>query len=576
MLTFSIRYLQGIAVGSHGDHGRVEWPPHPARVFMALVAAHYQTGAVAAERVALLWLEKQAPPDIYAPQSLECGVVKQYVPVNDDGSQCFRDPTTKKTKFYQEISGILLRRNRQERTFARASLAGDTVMLRWPDAEPLPKIGDALAALCGKVTRVGHSSSLVQMWVADAVPEGLQHWRVDEARSTQLLRVPREGTLEELDRSFNGEKVEAYGKLTIREAEAETRLASAKSAHNAAKAGEKELKEAGVTGDALKAAKDGNKAAKLAADKAKKELDAIAAVLAGDFPHGEPPQHRPRISTYAGYALADAETDEPKAKGGVFSPHLAVFTLERKDGPYRHLDLACTLALTDRWREALASHANDVGPEAQSLLTGHAGDKSPLQTAHIAFLPLAFVGRQHADGRLPGIALALPDEEIMPSDIRRNVLRAAARTLELKLGRLGAWKVEPSTGARPIETLRPATWTANPAGATHWSTVTPIAYDHHPKAKGKAEYLAEVGVMIRASCERISLPQPREVIVTPVSAHLGTPPAHAFPRLRRKDGSERRHTHAILIFDEPVVGPVLLGAGRYRGYGLCRPMEVDA
>jgi hypothetical protein len=41
----------------------------------------------------------------------------------------------------------------------------------------------------------------------------------------------------------------------------------------------------------------------------------------------------------------------------------------------------------------------------------------------------------------------------------------------------------------------------------------------------------------------------------------------------RKDGSERRHTHAILVFDEPVRGPVLIGAGRYRGYGFCRPLE---
>ena len=58
MLAIGIRYLQGIAVGSHGEHGRVEWPPHPARVFMAMVAAHYQTGADAAERAALRWLEE--------------------------------------------------------------------------------------------------------------------------------------------------------------------------------------------------------------------------------------------------------------------------------------------------------------------------------------------------------------------------------------------------------------------------------------------------------------------------------------------------------------------------------------
>ena len=78
--------------------------------------------------------------------------------------------------------------------------------------------------------------------------------------------------------------------------------------------------------------------------------------------------------------------------------------------------------------------------------------------------------------------------------------------------------------------------------------------------------------MIGQCCARIGLPAPREVIVTPVSAHAGVPPVRAFSHLQRKDGSRRRHGHAILVFDEPVCGPVILGAGRYRGYGLCRPL----
>ena len=82
--------------------------------------------------------------------------------------------------------------------------------------------------------------------------------------------------------------------------------------------------------------------------------------------------------------------------------------------------------------------------------------------------------------------------------------------------------------------------------------------------------------MIGECCTRIGLPAPREVVVIGVSAHLGAPPAHEFPRLRRKDGSQRRHSHAILIFDEPVCGPMLLGAGRYRGYGVCRPIDGSA
>jgi len=520
MLTLGIRYLQGVAVGSHGEHGHVEWPPHPARVFMAMVAAHYQTGADAAERAALLWLEAlPEPPEIHAPGAEPCRTVTQFVPVNDKAG-----PSK------ALLHSLPLTRDRQPRTFARASLAGDTVVLHWPAANPTPEVRDALGALCGKVTRIGHSISIVQMWLPDAIPPGLYRWVVDEKRGTYLLRVPKAGTLEELDRSFNGEAISRYGSLLLAIEDAPT----------------------------------------------KKKATVAKKNLAAAFPTGEPLQQRPRVSTYASYSKAEEISGTSEATGSVFSPHLAVFMLEREDGPYRQLDLACTLAVMDRWREAIASHVKDLRPEAQSLLTGHSEGGAPLQKAHVAFLPLGFVGHPHADGRMPGVALALPGE--MLPDVRADVLRAAAGVCKegLKIGRLGAWKLTPSTMARPLETLRPATWTAHPKGATHWSSVTPIAYDQHPKAKDKAEYLVEVAAMIAAGCERIGLPHPREVIPTPVSAHLGAPPAHAFPRLRRKDGSERRHTHAILLFGEPVRGPLTIGAGRYHGYGLCRPIEVEA
>jgi len=520
MLALAIRYLQGVAVGSHGEHGRFEWPPHPARVFMAMVAAHYQTGAKPEERAALLWVEAlPETPEIFAPEAQPCRTVTQFVPVNDKAGSS-----------KALMHSLPLTRDRQPRTFARASLASDTVVLHWPKAEPTPDVRAALESLCGTVTRIGHSTSLVQMWLAESVPDGLPLWRADGARATHMLRVPRQGTLAELDRSFNGEAVGRYIEMLLAIEDAPTPKARTA---------------------------------------AKKKL--VAA-----FPNGEPPQHRPRISTYAGYALTTEEISEPQAKGSAFSPHLVVYTLEWKDGPYRHLDLACTLALTDRWREALARHAAELtlSSEALSLLTGHAPDKSPLQTVHVAFLPLAFVGHPHAVGRLPGMALALPLE--MQPEIRAEILRAAERIKELVLGRLGAWNVQRETMARPLETLRAATWTAHPKGVTHWSTVTPVALDQHPKAKAKDEYLAATAELIRQGCERIGLPQPREVVVTPVSAHLGVPPAHAFPRLQRKDGSERRHTHAILVFDEPVRGPILVGAGRYRGYGFSRPMEGEA
>lgn len=59
-----------------------------------------------------------------------------------------------------------LARDRQPRTFARAWLDDDSVYLTWPDVDVPASIEAALAALCSKVTRIGHSSSLVQMWLA--------------------------------------------------------------------------------------------------------------------------------------------------------------------------------------------------------------------------------------------------------------------------------------------------------------------------------------------------------------------------------------------------------------------------
>jgi CRISPR-associated protein Csb2 len=89
---------------------------------------------------------------------------------------------------------------------------------------------------------------------------------------------------------------------------------------------------------------------------------------------------------------------------------------------------------------------------------------------------------------------------------------------------------------------------------------------------GKAILQRRCGKALTAGCgENPALA--REVVVTRVSAHLGAPLPHAFPRLRRKGGTGRRHAHAILVFEEPVRGPVLVGAGRYRGIGVCWRVE---
>lgn len=531
MLAFGIRYLNGFAAAaSVEDRARPEWPPHPARVFMALTAAHFQSGGDPDERSALYWLERLerggeiATPFIVASDERARAAVKHYVPVNDknDGYTV----KNKKIVVFPEVTQIAIRRERQDRVFAQAWVESEIVYLYWPDAEPDDAVRDAFARLCARVSRIGHSSSLVQMWVAEPAELPQPTWVPDEQRATMRLRVVAPGTLAYLEQQFNAAAIDDFAALRVAEADSSDTK------------GQREARRR----------------------------------LRTEYPNGPPPRQRPNVSIYRGYARPTS--DRPaRAPGAVFSPHLIAFGLQPIGTPYRHLDLSCVPAIAQRWRAALLANSNDVATEVRSILSGHDEDGAPLQGAHLASLPLAFVSHDHADGRLLGIGAALPAE--ISGERRREVLRVFARVSELKLGRLGVWRLEHLSAARPPVSLRADTWTAYPDGATHWSTITPIAFDQHPKSTDRAAYQREIATMIAESCSRIELPKPKEIIVSSISAHLGAPPAYSFPRIQRKDGSYRRHCHAVLIFAEPVCGPVLLGAGRFRGYGVCRPISLD-
>jgi hypothetical protein len=82
----------------------------------------------------------------------------------------------------------------------------------------------------------------------------------------------------------------------------------------------------------------------------------------------------------------------------------------------------------------------------------------------------------------------------------------------------------------------------------------------------------EEPLILRPSRNLVELVRLSQLEATKETAEVSVPPGQVFPRLARKDGSERRHAHAILVFDTPVRGPVLIGAGRYRGYGVGRPI----
>lgn len=486
MLTLGVRYLNGWSMATHpADRKAAEWPPHPERVFFALAAAHFETGADPSEAEALVWLETLEPPRLVLAQAHERDAVTSFVPVNDDPSP------VSKGKPVMAVGSLEIGRVRQPRQFPVAVPEDPTIYLVWTDARPPDDHRSAIERLCGKVTRVGHSASLVQMWADDDAPEPSprQRWLVPVAagRARYHLRVPAAGRLAELSDLY--------------------------------------------------------------------------------------PALHPSPRGWQGYEVREERPAEQEPPTSCFASDLLV--LRRVAGPA--LALPSTLQVTGYLHRAILALSPDPVPE---WLSGHRADRRKSEQDHVAFLPLAHVGRPHADGHLLGLGLALPRG--LPVEARASALGdllfddlGRSREIELKMGRLGVWTLALEERDYRLLALRPEVWTAGPprAGAASWGTVTPISLDRHPKG---ADFFVEMEASVVRGCGRIGLPEPREVVLSPTSVFAGAPSGREMPLLRRKgDAGRVRHTHAVIHFDEPVVGPVLVGAGRYRGYGLCRPIPED-
>ncbi len=85
MLTVEVDFLAGrYSATKYDDRNAVEWPPHPARLFSALVATWaYEEPPDQGERRALEWLEAQGSPSISASEVCLRAVTTHYVPSND-------------------------------------------------------------------------------------------------------------------------------------------------------------------------------------------------------------------------------------------------------------------------------------------------------------------------------------------------------------------------------------------------------------------------------------------------------------------------------------------------------------
>jgi CRISPR-associated protein Csb2 len=490
MFALGVHYLNGWAMATHPTaRERPEWPPHPDRVFMALASAHFETEESETERKALEWLEQQPPPALVASSFNARSCPISYVPVNDVAIPRLGKKAPSPEQIKAGLSMLPEFRPRQPRQFPVAIPDNPIVYLIWPEAHLSEMYRQIFENLCRKVTYVGHSASLVQIWIEDHPPPAtLEPSPVEQGQGRYRLRVTPSGRLEYLRKQF----------------------------------------EAGL---------------------------------------------RPTPSLWGGYDEPRQELPSPPEPHTVFDADIII--LRRLDGP--SFGLETTLQLTEALRGAVMTMCPQPVPE---WISGHKVDGSRSEQPHLAFFPLAHIGREHADGHLLGLAMALPRG--VSSGERRRCLRdilydahGELRQIELIMGRIGTCHATmENRESRPI-TLVQETWTAASPHlpAKRWATVTPIIFDRHPKSKNADQYWVEAEATVRESCHRIGLPMPADVILSSVSMFIGVPHVRGFPLTQRKTGGNLHHTHAVITFPEPVRGPVLVGAGRYGGYGLCRPFR---
>ncbi|MEX1027988.1 MAG: type I-U CRISPR-associated protein Csb2 [Candidatus Paceibacterota bacterium] len=519
MLIIEVEYLTGRAVATNRESRREpEWPPHPQRLFAALVAAYHECEFGDAERAALEWLEQLSPPSLAVSEAATRKCPETYVPVNDNNIQFVWNRKKHTIKYTTAIeAGIAIGRDRKERYFPTVIPHHPIVQFVWDhvEASMLSHHHAGLRQLTDAVAYLGHSTSLVRVAIADSRAE--------------ITLVPA-----------SGDDEPASSKVEQLRGVARGRLALLEQSH-------------------------------------RQSLETLRRKEAPDTPW-----HR--------YRWLDHDRT-PRVVTNVFGGESNWFVFQRSAG--RALPIHACLALTTSVRNALLSACDDPIPE---ILSGHQQDSSPLDRPHVAFLPLPNVGFRYSDNELHGFAVVMPHHT---SDAdRRRIAQALARVRNVwsyggspkssEAALAFNWQVKPVTAEERLKTLQPERYLR---ASKYWATAAPMVFGHYLRKLDESRTFKIVG----DSCEAIGLPRPSNVRVSPTAMVRGVPQSYVFPSLssngkpvwsryrngrytvphRLPDGSTvRMRYHVALEFPQAVRGPVVIGAGRYFGLGLCVPIRA--
>jgi CRISPR-associated protein Csb2 len=452
MIAIEVEFLNGISYGAQYNNPKVaEFPPHPSKLFAALVAAYEERGLGTDARSALEWLETQDAPWIYANPSTSDGrgrdVHTVFVPT------CYDKDQVGSTQF--------------------PAFTPDDPHLWyiWSDASDIH--APDLQRIAENVTYLGTSMSHVRVRVHtnDSIPTPTLK---PDPNGRIRLRTPSRGWLKHLEEVYEQHKV----RKNIQPGPGRT--------------------------------------------------TAYSVVY-------EPQVQRPASIYHDAYVF--------RIKGVMPSP-----------------DIVAKLSSTVR--NAILSLCSEPIPD---IISGHNIDGTPIKSSHMAITPLLDVGHLYADGHVMGFAIWMPET---PATLKPTIENAIAKLESLTMGRLGRVDVQyipPSVGDRIAKGLAPSTYTQE---SDTWASVTPVVFGKHPR-KSQIGPGKDGGKVVAELCDWIGLPRPVEARIGSVSAFRGVPMASEFAPPEKYAHSTRHHIW--LRFAEPVRGAVLIGAGQYSGFGLCRP-----
>jgi CRISPR-associated protein Csb2 len=207
MFALEVEYLTGRVVATQRhEREEAEWPPHPSRLFSALVDTAFQalspdgTGLPPEVRSALEWLEALPQPAIAASDAQRRQVTQTFVPVNDAATPEVRVNAVPSPANVEAALAVLPdHRGKQARFFPTVIPERPVVYFIWREAPDVETHRPSLERIASFVTYLGHSSSLVRVSLADDPPEPDY---VPATTGCYSLRVPARGRLRNLEGDF--------------------------------------------------------------------------------------------------------------------------------------------------------------------------------------------------------------------------------------------------------------------------------------------------------------------------------------------------------------------------------------